>query len=92
MFKQILYDEQGRSGNIIYIEDNQQCKFWYEFGGGNCIVYINLPQDKSWLAETGWPLMRKNEIVTYIANQVKKDKMKSAYFIISEDSISFYEK
>ena len=89
--KKLEIDEQGRSGTIHYIEGNINIPFDYEFGGGNCIVYIFIPTEVQWFAATGIPLERRKEIIEFVAVTIKLQKVPNSSVIITDQYISYYE-
>ena len=90
--RKIEYEEAGRGGTIIYIEGETRLKFYYEFGGNNCIVFIMIPTEQSWETETGIALTERKDIIEFIASTVHREKVPSSRIEINSSSISFYTK
>lgn len=84
------YDDRGRGGYITYIENDIHFQLWWEFGGGDCHVFIEIPTEKNWESETKTPLDRRREILLFIANTVKRDQGPGWRFEIDDRSICYY--
>lgn len=90
--RKIEYKDDGRTGTIYYIDGETKIGFNYEFGGANCIVFINVPTEEKWESQTGVPLDQRKEIIEFIASRVHQEKVASSRIEISSDAISFYSK
>lgn len=88
MKKQVTYFSEGRSGHILYKEDTGCLKMYYEFGGGDCVAIIFLPDDKEWGEFSGGE--KRNEVLTFIANQVIKDQAPNCSYRITERFIEIF--
>lgn len=84
------YDHRGRGGYVTFIENDIRIQLWWEFGGGDCHVFIEIPTEKNWEAETKTPLSRRREILLFIANTVRRDQGPHWRFEIEDGSISYY--
>lgn len=84
------YEGNFRGGNIIYVEGAMRLSFWHEMGGGDCQMYIDIPDEASWVQRTGTPLSRRAEILHFVASTVKREKASSWRYEIHEREIAFY--
>lgn len=87
---QLQVEGSVRAGNVIYLEGATRIEFWYEMGGGNCKLFIDIPPTDAWKARAQTPLARRDEILTFIANEIKQQKALSWRFEISDREITFY--
>ena len=46
------YSNQGREGYVIYKDDISTLKFYFEFGGGDCVAMISIPTEEKWEGQT----------------------------------------
>lgn len=83
---------EGRGGHVIYREAGKQMQLWWEFGGGNCVAFIDVPPPGKWEAFTPFPLGDRKRIVQEIAEAVARDQFGTVRISISETAISFYRK
>ncbi len=90
MNQQLSYFNQGRSGNILYKDEFGSIKLYYEFGGGDCVAIIFLPDYNEW-SET-WEKDTWNEVLAFIAKQVISDQAPDCHFRIGETSIEIFRK
>lgn len=63
-------ESMGRSGNIIFHWDKITCKFWWEFGAGNTLTFIDVPNAEKWEAVTGIPLERRDIALHFIGKKI----------------------
>ena len=90
--RRLEYHSEGRGGTVIYVEGNKRLSFYYEFGGGDCVAYIDVPVRANWEKETGIPIDRREEIIEFIAQTALHDQVSNGYYKISENAISLYRK
>ena len=48
MKQQLKYTSEGRSGHVIYKDEVSELSFYFEFGGGDCVAFIDIPDMKNW--------------------------------------------
>lgn len=63
-------ETMGRSGNIIFHWDKITCKFWWEFGAGDALTFIDVPGAEQWETATGIPLERRDIALHFIGKKV----------------------
>ena len=90
--RRIEYKDNGRSGSVIYTDNTTRIEFFYEMGGGKCMVYIELPTNKQWEARTNTPLSARQEIVEFVTTTVQAQQASNCEYEIREDAILFYYK
>lgn len=87
-FPKLEYTQDGRGGSIYYTEGAIRIEFGWEFGGGNSVVIIFIPEKKYWEAQTGTPLHRRDEILEFLCEQVIRDQAPGCKPKMYEDAIS----
>ena len=80
--------QDGRGGSIYYTEGAIKIQFGWEFGGGNAVVILFIPETKYWEAQTGTPLSRRDGILKFLCDQVIRDQAPGCKYKIYENSIS----
>jgi len=70
----LSYTQDGRGGKVIYTQDKIRFEMDWEFGGGNAIAIIFIPEEKFWEKETGTKLKERDSILDFIGKQVIKDQ------------------
>ena len=89
-FPQLQVDGTVRAGNVIYLEGPTRIEFWYEMGGGDCKLFIDIPPTDEWEARTQTPVGRRDEILAFIAIEFKQQKSLSWRFEIADREITFH--
>jgi len=92
VFRNVEYVSQGRSGKVIYKEGKKEITFYMEMGGGDCMFYLDIPSVANWEKSTGFTLLRRDDIVEYIAQRTKSDQASSSTYKIEDTGIVFYRK
>jgi hypothetical protein len=90
--RRIEYTGNLRAGTVIYIDNDTRIEFSHEIGGGNCLVYIDIPTEAQWEAFTKTPLARRKEILDFVAATVQAQQASTCYFEIKENAITYYYK
>jgi hypothetical protein len=88
--RRLEYEGNFRAGTIIYVEGELRIRFYHEMGGGECKFYIDIPTAEKWEAQTGAPLSRREEILTFVAQTVQREQASSWRYEIGEREIGFY--
>jgi hypothetical protein len=87
----LQYKNSGRSGSIIFQNDLSSFELWWEFGGGNALVIIDIPTEHDWIKITGLPLDQRSDTLRFIAEQVIEDQTSSAHkYEISDRWITIF--
>lgn len=73
----LSYSSEGRSGTVYYRSDVANFSMWWEFGSGDAIAIINIPEPKYWEAQTGILLDQRDAVLDFIGQQVLKDQVSS---------------
>ena len=85
----ITYTQYGRGGKVIYDQEKIHFEMEWEFGGGNAIAIIFIPEEKFWEKETGTKLKDRESILDFIGKQVVKDQASgTGSYIIYDNSMS----
>jgi hypothetical protein len=88
--RRLSYEGTYRSGTIIYDDGKHIIHFDHEMCGGDLKFTICVPTREHWEASTGTPLSERDEIVEWVAGQVRRDQAPSWKYRITPDSIDFY--
>ncbi len=91
MKPKLTYVEQGRSGTIVYRDEQGTISFYFEFGGGNYVVIIFVPSPKEWNAATRRPLEDRESILHFVAQQSIRDKAPTCHYAITDSSIDILQ-
>ena len=69
--REVRIIDHGRSGYVQFLENGQTCQFDWEYGSGDIITTIWAPSDTNWDVTYPWVWGRRNEILTFLANEVR---------------------
>lgn len=86
----VQYISQGRGGSVIYEDEQSQLRFYYEFGGGDCVSILFIPSPGEWEAATGRSLAERESILLFLAEQCRNDQVPGGYYKIKEEFIEWY--
>jgi hypothetical protein len=88
--RKIEYSGTFRAGTITYVEGDLRINFYHEMGGGNCMFYVDIPNETSWEAATHTPLSRRQEILDFVAETVRREQASSTRYEIQDSAIVYY--
>lgn len=83
------YQNEGRSGKVIFYREDVVLSFYYEFGGNHVLAYIMVPTIDQWEEQTGIPLAERMEVLEFIARRVIRDQAAGHAYRITQDAIYF---
>ena len=92
MEKKLEYINEGRGCYVVYQDGQGDLKLFFEYGGGNCVAIIYIPAIDDWTIQTNRPLVDRNAILTFVAEQAIKDKAPNCYYEISDTCIEIFSK
>lgn len=87
--------QKGPSGTVQYIEGwlkKNICEFYFEFGGGDTVAIIWIPAEGEWDAKYPWAAGRRKEILTFVANEVRRTQAKSSTIVWEDKSFRLVNK
>lgn len=87
MNRKLEYIYDGRSGHVVYTDEQGTIQLYYEFGGGDCVAIINIPTEEEWTSTTHRPLSERNAILTFIAEQAIRDQAPNCYYKFTDNFI-----
>ncbi len=70
----LRYVSHGRSGSLIFQNNQTSFEMWWEFGGGNALAIIDIPTESQWTGRTKLPLEHRDGVLRFIAEQVVEDQ------------------
>lgn len=86
----VMYELQGRAGNVYFNWDGYIIVFPYEFAGGNTLATIDIPAPEQWESKTGLKPDQRNLVLEFIAKRIIRDQAPSRKFEIQYDQIRIY--
>ena len=88
MGQKLEYINQGRIGYVVYKDEQGDIRLPFEFaGGGNCIVIIFVPTVSEWIDKTNRPVVNRQAILQFVAEQSIKDKAPNCYYELYDSCI-----
>jgi hypothetical protein len=90
--RRLEYVSQGKEGEVIYIEGGKKIIFYMEVGAYDCVFFLNIPSAAAWEKTTNFPLSEREDILTFVAEQTRRDQASSCYYKISDTEITYYRK
>ncbi|WP_216918192.1 hypothetical protein [Synechococcus sp. CCAP 1479/10] len=81
---------QGRSGDVVITLPDGDVRFWWEFGGGDCIAIVQVPDAQQWAKKATLHPYPRHEFLEALAAEVSAQQCPGATYSISETFIAFY--
>lgn len=92
MTRKLDYIYDGRSGHVVYSDEQGIIRLYYEFGAGNCVAMINVPTVEEWTTVTNRPVSDRDAILTFIAEQAISDQASNCSYRFSDNFIELFKK
>ncbi len=87
---QVVSWPEGREGYVAYKDDSGLIKFYYEFGGGDCVTIMHIPSAADWVQSTGRSLESRQDILLFTANELLQTQVRNGRFEIADETIKFF--
>lgn len=92
ILRSLSFVSHGREGEVIYNEGLKQIRFYMEFGGGDVVFYLTIPNKAEWEERTGFSLSKREAIINFVAKGTLEKQAPSCLYKINENDIVFYNK
>ena len=89
-FGQIQINQDGRSGDITLTLASGSHRFWWEFGGGDCIAFIDVPDARQWQAIPALAPHSRDALLAWLAREVSSRQCAGARIVISDSAIELH--
>ncbi|MBK7222057.1 MAG: hypothetical protein IPH94_12255 [Saprospiraceae bacterium] len=86
----LTYRNEGRGGTVLYTDLISSISFDFEFGAGNCVAILFIPDESAWATSTGRKLEERSAIIDFLARQCLQDQLSSGYFRIYDRYIELF--
>jgi hypothetical protein len=81
----------GPGGSVIYREGDRRHEFGWDLGTGDVLATIYVPSTGDWDAKVPWAAGRRQEILDFIARQVRRRRAFGSRIEMHERWIQFTE-
>lgn len=81
------YQNEGRTGYVIFYRNDLTARFYFEFGGGDTVAIITIPPPDRWEVETKMPLSDRQMVLEFISKRVIRDQASGCKYFIGESDI-----
>ena len=82
--------QDGRSGSVVVTLPDGTRSFWWEFGGGDCIAFVSVPDSLRWAADPLLAALPREAFLRVLAEQVAARQCPGARIEIDDTSIAFF--
>ena len=88
---QFSISQDGRGGNITAtLADGNTHSFWWEFGGGDCIAFVDVPDPSQWSRISALAELPRAQFLEDMARVVGQRKCPGAHYRIGDRSIEYF--
>ena len=86
----LSYDNQGRSGRVLFHDLERHLAFAWEMTGDEAEpLVITVPSAAAWEGCTGWPLGQREEILRFVADTAQREQARSWRAELRDEAIVF---
>lgn len=88
----VSYVNEGRSGKVVFSMAHKTFAMYFEFGGGDTVATIDVPNAKDWNRSTGLSLDLRVPVLHFIGQCVVRDQTTQGRgrYQLHESSISIH--
>jgi hypothetical protein len=90
--RRVLYAERGRDGYVIYKDAQGEISMYFEFGGGDCVAFIQVPTAAAWAKVTKRSVQEREDILRFVAEQAIRDRAPGCDYRLSANYIEFFKR
>ena len=90
MERKLEYIIEGRNGYVVYSDELDDLRFFFEYGGGNCVAIISVPASSEWTNNTNRSSIERDSILNFVAEQVIRDQVPNGYYKLSDKWIEIF--
>lgn len=81
------YTNQGPCGYVVYKCGEHELRFFFEFGGSDCVAIIHVPLIEEWVTKTNLNLTERDKIIEFVALQAIKDQAPNCKYELQHNHI-----
>ncbi len=82
--------QDGRSGSVVVSLSGGTRSFWWEFGGGDCVAYVSVPNPDQWAADALLKALPRASFLQSLGAEVARQQCAGARIVIDDTSIAFF--
>lgn len=90
LVKRVTFTNDGRSGQIVYTDIRGAIEFYFEFGGGNCLAIVTVPDYEEWSAQTGRNALERASILNFVGSEIVRQQAPGGKYVITDEAIEVY--
>lgn len=87
---QVVVHRKGRNGQVVVTQGADRFSFYWEFGGGDCLAMIEVPDAQSWRALEPHCHYARHEFLRGLAAEVARRECPGARIEIGDNTVYFY--
>ncbi|MBK9337667.1 MAG: hypothetical protein IPM98_14325 [Lewinellaceae bacterium] len=86
----IRFQDYGRGGTVYFESSEAKFEMWWEMGS-TALAIVDIPPPDRWVARTGLPLERRDEILNFIGEEiVAQQTTGGGSFLVGENVLTIY--
>jgi hypothetical protein len=89
-YGRVSIEKKGRSGQVRVAIEGQCVQLDWEFGGGDCIAFVVVPDPERWLGTAPYSAYPRSDFLNGLAREIARQECPGARFEIGRDGVYFY--
>jgi hypothetical protein len=86
----VTVTQEGRGGNVLLSLPGGTHSFWWEFGGGDCIAFVDVPGTEQWSRLAVLADFPRTELLNALAREVGRMKCPGASYRVTAGAIEYF--
>lgn len=87
----VLVEKRGRSGHVHVEADGRTLRFYWEYGGTNCIAMVAVPNPEEWGALDPHREFERDAFLAGMAGEIARHECPHATIEIAREAVYFLE-
>lgn len=87
----VSVEKRGRSGHVLVEVDDRTLRFYWEYGGGNCIAMVAVPDPAEWSALHPHRDFERRAFLAGLAVEMARQECPHATIEIASEAVYFLE-
>lgn len=85
----VSVEKRGRSGHVHVVVDGRTLRFYWEYGGGDCIAMVGVPNEAEWSALEPHRQYERKEFLAGFASEIARLECPQAIIEIETEAVYF---
>jgi hypothetical protein len=88
--RMVRIEQDGRGGAIVVTLPAGEMRWWWEFGGGDCLAFVHVPDGEQWESDPRLRAYPRAAFLAELGAHIAARQCPGARIVVGERFIEFY--